>query len=64
MTNKERENLKNNASKAGAKTSAYDPNVQFLNGFKIIHTGTNRTKVGTVTYYGDSAANTAINKAK
>ena len=60
MTNKERDDLKNKVNSSGGKNSAYDPNVQFINGKKVTHIGENRTKIGNKTHFGSSAANQAL----
>ena len=60
MTSKERRDLQNKVTGNGGKDSAYDPNVQFIKGEKVTHIGENRTKIGTKTHYGSSAANQAL----
>ncbi|HEX9512992.1 MAG TPA: hypothetical protein VF939_21025 [Puia sp.] len=60
MTTKEKNDLKTKVTTNGGRNSAYDPNVQFINGVKVTHIDTNRTKIDTTTYYGSSAANQAL----
>ena len=60
MRNKERDDLKKKVTDRGGKNSAYSPNIQFIKGEKVTHIGENRTKIGSKTYYGSSAANEAL----
>jgi hypothetical protein len=64
MTKKDRDGVRNNVTRDGGKDSAYDRNVQFINGVKVTHIGTNRTQIGLKTYYGSSDANKALDDLK
>lgn len=61
MTNNERKSVWNTGTESGFRNSTNDSRSQVNNsGVKITHIGENRTKVGTTTYFGASAAKKAI----
>ena len=61
MNSSQRKDLYNTGSRNGLKTSDKNPNVQYSNGHRVIHTGENTTIIDGKKYHGHQDAKNALN---